>query len=213
MKRCSLLVKLALLICAAMTVVTATHTSLAYITAKSNTLHNSFRVEYLPPQDITVPVVIQKSMLNLSEDNVGPGGFDFHLINTNTGETLTATSSDDGRASMLLTFTADDVGKTYHYRLYELNSGREHVTYDDTVYDISITLVLNEMHEMSAQLKVNGQPVPEIAVDYENQYYVTHPLPDTGDHAPLLLWTVMLMISGTGLFVLVRKEAIFRRQS
>ena len=211
MKRCSLWVKLALLVCAAITVVSASHTSLAYITARSNILHNSFRVEYLPPQDISVPVMIQKSMVNLTEEEVGPDGFEFHLVNADTGATATAKSADNGLATMYLSFTADDVGKTYRYRLYELNTGRENVTYDDTVYDISIRLVLNEMHEMTAVLTVNGQPVTEIIVEYENQYYVTTPLPDTGDHAHLMLWTVMLVVSGAGLVLLGKNRTIFRR--
>ena len=107
MKRCGTLMKLALLVCAAIAVVTATYTSLAYITARSNKLHNSFRVEYLPPQDICVPVTIQKSVVNLSEAGIGPGGFDFQLINEETGETAAATSSDDGLAVIELTFGAE----------------------------------------------------------------------------------------------------------
>lgn len=211
MKRCRLWIKLALLVCAAITVVSASHTSLAYITANSNTLHNSFRVVYLPPQDISVPVRIQKSMVNLSEDEVGPGGFEFHLVNSDTGAATVATSSDDGWATMQLTFTAEDVDKTYRYRLYELNAGRENVTYDETVYDISIQLLLNEDHEMYAVLTMNGTPVTEIVAQYENQYYVAVVPPDTGDNNHPLLWLVMLILSGTGLIVMGKKRTVFWR--
>ena len=211
MKRCSLWLKLALLICAAITVVSASHTSLAYITAGSNTLLNSFRAVYLPPQDISVPVTIRKSMLNLTEEGIGPGGFEFSLINADTGAAVTAVSAENGFATINLTFTADDAGKTYRYRLCELNTGRENVIYDNTVYDIIIRLVYNEIHELSALLTVNGQPVTEIIAEYENQYYIPTPLPDTGDHANPLLWAVMLAVSGTGLALLNKKETIFRR--
>ena len=211
MKRTGLWIKLALLVCVAVAIVSAPPSSLAYMAASSNTLHNTFRVVYLPPQDIIVPVRIQKSMVNLSDEEIGPGGFDFHLVNADTQETIVATSADDGSASMNLTFTADDVGKTYHYRLYELNTGRENITYDETVYDISISLVLNERYEMSAVLALNDAPVTEIVAEYENKYYVPVPLPDTGDPARLMLWTAMLILSGAGLIVMKRSKNIFRR--
>lgn len=212
MKRRSLRIKLALLLCAAITIVSAATPSLAYIAARSNTLRNSFRVEYLPPQDIQVPVMIQKSMINLSDEDVGPGGFAFRLTNTDTGESKVALTSAEGWATMYLPFTAEDVGKTYYYRLNELNNKRENVIYDETVYDISITLLLNEMHEMSAELTLDGQPVAEIVAEYENKYYVPIPLPDTGDQAHPLLWMAMLILSITGLIILRKNRTIFRRQ-
>lgn len=211
MKRCGLLFKVAMLLCVAITIVSAPPSSLAYITANSNTVHNSFRVVYLPPQDISVPIRIQKTMVNLSEDDVGPGGFEFHLVNPDTGVTTVATSAADGWATMQLTFTANDVGKTYRYRLYELNAGRENVTYDETVYDISIQLLLNEDHEMYAVLTMNGTPVTEIVAQYENQYDVAVVPPDTGDHNHPLLWLVMLILSGTGLIVMGKKRTVFWR--
>lgn len=211
MKRCGLFIKLALLFCAAISIVSALPASLAYMTASSNTVHNAFRVVYLPPQDISVPVRIHKTMLDLSEEEIGPEGFEFYLVDKDTGETAAATSGDDGWAVIDLTFTAEDVGKTYNYLLYERNTGREHVIYDDTVYHISITLTLSESHEMTAQLMVDNQPVTEIAAEYENQYDVSGPLPDTGDHARLLLWTAMLILSGAGLVVLRKNSTVFRR--
>lgn len=208
MKRCGLLLKLAMLVCVAITIVSAPPSSLAYIAANSNTVHNSFRVVYLPPQDISVPVKIQKSIANLSKKEIGPGGFDFDLLNVNTGEVTTATTSEDGRAVIYLPFAAEDVGKTYRYRLYELNTGREHVTYDETVYDISITLVLNDMHEISADIVMDGRPVTEIAAEFTNKYYVPVPLPDTGDPNHPVLWTAMLILSGAGLAIIGKKRRI-----
>lgn len=211
MKRCSLWIKLAMLFCAAVAVVSAPPSSLAYITANSNTLRNAFPVVYLPPQDISIPVRIQKSMINLSTKEIGPGGFEFQLLNVDTDEIAVVTTSDDGLATMYLPFTADDVGRTCRYRLYELNDGRRHVVYDETVYDISITLVLNEMHEMSAELTMDGKPVTEIVAEFTNEYYVPVPLPDTGDHARPMLWLAMLILSGMGLIMLRKERTVFRR--
>lgn len=206
MKRCGLWIKLALLFCVAVTVVFAPPFSLAYITARSNTLHNTFRVVYQEPQDISVPIVIQKSVVNLCEREIGPGGFKFELVNTETGAAASASSAKDGTAEFNMGFTSADLGKTYHYKLYEVNTAREYVAYDETVYDISIKLVLNEMHEMSAELTLNGVPVMNIIVGFENQYYDPTPLPDTGDPNHPLLWTAMLMISAAGLIVIKKKE-------
>ena len=211
MKRSIPWIKLILLVCVAVTIVSAPPSSLAYMAASSNTLHNAFRVVYLPPQDIAVPVRIQKTMLNLSNEEIGPGGFEFYLINTETGEALSAVSDDNGSTAIYLIFTADDAGKTYRYRLYELNTGRTNVTYDETVYDIDITLSLNEVHELSAELTVNGSHVTEIVAVYENKYYVPIALPDTGDPARPVLWLAMLILSGTGLIMIKRNRTVFRR--
>lgn len=205
MKRTGLWIKLALLLCVAVTVVFAPSSSLAYITANSNTLRNSFRVVYLPPQDISVPLTIHKTMVNLSSREIGPGGFEFQLLNVNTQETVSAISSGDGLAVIHLPFTAEDVGRIQHYRLYEVNTGLENVTYDDTVYTISLTPVLNEAHELTVEMTMNGVPVSQIVAKFENKYCVPIPLPDTGDHARLALWLAMLVGSGAGLIVMRRK--------
>lgn len=211
MKLCSLLIKLALLFCVGITIVSAPPSSLAYIAASSNTLHNSFRVVYLPPQDISVPVRIHKTMINLSDEEIGPGGFEFQMLNVDTGEVAAAISGDDGWATMYLPFTAEDVGKTCHYRLYELHTGLENVTYDERAYDISITPVLNGMHEMSAEITVDGVPVTEIAAEFENKYFVPVSLPETGDPNHPLLWTAMLILSSAGLVMAGKKRRSFRR--
>lgn len=213
MKRTGLLVKLTMLLCAAITIVFALPTSLAYMTARSNTLHNAFRVVYQPAQDVCIPIQIQKTVVNLSGEEVGPGGFEFVLIDTDTGvTTAAATSSEDGRAAMNLTFTAEDADKNFHYRLYEVDTGRENVVYDDAVYEIEIALSLDENHEICAGLSLNGAEVEEIAAEFENQYYVAVIPPDTGDPNHPLLWLAMLMLSAAGLIAMGGKRAVLRRK-
>jgi len=211
MKRYSLWIKLAMLFCVTVTVVFAPPSSLAYIAANSNTVHNSFRVEYLPPQDICVPVMIKKSIVNLSDEEIGAGGFDFCLANVDTGEAIVAESAADGRAAIYLTFTADDVGKTYRYRLNELNTGCENMIYDDKVYNLSIQITLNEIHELSAELRMDGSLTAEIAAEFVNKYYVPAALPDTGDPAQPMVWLAMLLISGSALAMMMKKRIDFRR--
>lgn len=202
------LVMLALLLCVA-AIATALPSTIAYIAGQSNTVHNTFRVEYLPPQDVMVPVRIHKTVLCTGTGTISPEGFSFILENLDTGDIIPVTTLADGCGSTTLTFTADDVGKTYHYRLYERNDNRMHVVYDTTVYDISVSLQLNAQHEMSTILTVNGEPVTELAVSFVNRYNVSD-VPNTGDQSYPLLWLILLILSCAGL-VICRKECILRR--
>ena len=187
----------AVLLCAVVTGAAMMPSTLAYMATRSNSVSNDFRVVYLPPEDITVPVQVTKTVQCIGEDTIGPEGFFFRLENLTTGEELTMTAGADGLASRELAFTADDVDKTYQYRLREINGGREYVTYDESVYEINITLVLVE-HEMVAQITVNGETVTEIAAEFENLYSPVQ-IPDTGDHDEPLMWLALLMISGAAL--------------
>lgn len=198
---------LAVLLCIVTAAAIVLPTSLAYIAAHSNTLHNTFRVEYLPPADILVPVSVHKTVLCMGDEEISPGGFSFRLMNLNTGEITAMTTFTDGWATVELPFTAEDVGQTYQFRLYELDTDRPFVTFDETIYDISISLVLNEVHEMSAELTMNGAPVTDIVAEFVNLYEPVE-IPDTGDHQQPLLWLALLGISGTALALLIRKTML-----
>lgn len=210
MKRLRLWKMLALLLSVTVMVAGALSFTLAYVIAQSNTLHNTFRVEYATPEAIIVPVRVHKTVVCVGQgDAVTPGGFNFLLTNLNTGEITSLTTSAEGYAAVALTFTADDVGQTYAYRLAEVNDGRENVTYDQTVYDIRIALSTNPYNQMTADLHVNGAPVTKINAEFENLY--THAdIPDTGDNNQPLLWLTLLLLSGTGL-LMSKKMSMFRR--
>lgn len=207
MKNRRWLLALALLLCAVTMVASALPGTVAYIADRSNTVKNTFRIEYLPPQDIAVPVRVHKTVECIGEEAIGPAGFSFRLENVDSGERVTLSSQVDGWATANLVFTAEDVGKTYHYRLYELNGGREYVTYDETVYEISISLQLDEQHEMAAVLTVDGKAVSEISAEFVNLYQMME-IPDTGDHAQPLMWLSMLLVSSIGLALLYMRKAI-----
>lgn len=210
MKNRRLWLMLTLLLCAVTMVAAALPSTVAYIADRANTVRNTFRVEYLPPQDITVPVRVHKTVMCLGEEEIGPEGFSFRMENTQTGRAVALTAGADGYAQAELTFTAEDVGKTYNYRLYELNAGREYVTYDETVYEISISLQLDEQHEMEAVITMDGEAVSEIAAEFVNLYQMME-IPDTGDHDQPLAWLAMLLVSSIGLALLYMRKAIGRR--
>lgn len=210
MKNRKWLLALALLLCTVTVVASALPGTVAYIVGQANTVRNTFRVEYLPPTDISVPVRVHKTVECWGKETISPAGFVFLLENIDTGERMTLTSRMDGWAAASLTFTADDVGKTYRYRLLEMNDGREFVTYDETVYDMTIALRLDEQHEMFAIVVMAGEVVPEVTAEFVNLYQAMD-IPDTGDDAQPLLWLAMLIISGAGLAILRRNERRFRR--
>lgn len=201
---------MALLLCGAVIAATALPSTVAYIADSSNTVHNTFRVEYLPPKDITVPLRVHKTVECMGEERIGPAGFSFLLENMDTGETVTLTSQVDGWATTNLAFTADDVGKTYRYHLLEISGGREFVTYDDRVYDITVALRLNERHEMYALLTMDGIETDRLTAEFMNLYQVMA-IPDTGDSAQPILWLAMLIISVAGLITLRRDARSTRR--
>ena len=209
MKNRKWLLALALLLCIAAAAAAAMPTTVSYFVDRSNTIKNTFRVEYLPPSDITVPVRVHKTVLSMGNESISPAGFCFHLENLDTGDVIPMTTLANGETTASLIFTADDISKTYNYRLYEYNDGRNNVIYDETVYSISITLQLNDQHEMSAALAINGEATAEIVAEFVNTYHKMD-IPVTRDYAHPLLWLVLLLFSGTGL-VLCRREHIFRR--
>lgn len=209
MKNRKWLVALALLLCC-IAAAAVMPTTVAYIADRANTVRNSFRVEYLPPQDVAVPVRVHKTVLCLGEEEIGPEGFAFKLENLDTGAVATMTAATDGSCSRMLTFTAADAGKTYHYRLCEINAGREGVAYDETVYSITVSLQLDEQHEMYAVLTVDDVPVEAITAEFVN-YYGMKELPDTGDQDRPMLWLTLLVLSAAGLMLLRRNECNLRR--
>ncbi len=144
---------------------------------KKGTTQNTdivFNNIYTPrPEDITVDITVNKTVLNLGSQKIGPEGFEFILENTATGEKLTYKTDTAGTALFTLQFTEDDIGNTYTYKLYEVNNGRAHVTYSDRVYDVTIAISLNANNELVATVKMDGSAVSEAVASFENKYDYT----------------------------------------
>lgn len=201
---------LALLLCAVTAAAIAIPSTLAYIAARSNTVHNAFRVDYVPPEEVSVQVNVHKTVQFMGSQTIGPGGFSFRLLNLQTNEATAMTTFADGTASLTLPFTAADVGQTYYYRLYEVDTGRENVLYDTTMYDIAITLGVNDYNQMTATIVMNNEAVTDIVAEFVNLYTVVD-IPPTSDPAQPVLWLALLVFSLTGLVLLGRKSCFLRR--
>lgn len=122
------------------------------------------------PDDIKVDINVEKVMKNEGAGEIGPEGFNFTLVKDSTKETLTETSDKDGNAVFDLTFTKDDIGKTYIYELSEVNDGEEYVTYSDAIYQIKISIELNDDNELVPTITCDDKVVKNVDVKFENIY-------------------------------------------
>ncbi len=154
----------------------------------------SFTNTFVPnPDDINLDVNIEKTVNNIGYEDIGPEGFKFLLKNSTDGSEMTVTSDENGKGSFTLTFTKDDVGKTFNYTLAELDEGMEGVTYDTTVYSIDITVGMDEEYNLYTTCEIDGDEATAILLKFENTYEPY--IPDTGDESNNLAWVLMLIAS------------------
>lgn len=67
------------------------------------------------------------------------GQFTFQLTDAETGEVVqTAPNAKDGSVTFLLPYTADDAGKTFTYKVSEVDDGQAGVTYDGSSYTVTV---------------------------------------------------------------------------
>ena len=160
------------------------------------------------PEDITVDIGVAKTVVNKGSEKIGPDGFEFVLEDTATNEKRNVKSDIDGNAKFTLGYTEDGIGKTYTYKLTEVNDGRANVSYSTAEYTITVAIELNANNELVATLTKNGKNVTEVVAEFENVYDYTpvppnpeYPdSPQTGDTTNLHLWFALLFVSGGGLF-------------
>ena len=158
------------------------------------------------PADITVDIDIIKMVVNMGTDKIGPEDFEFLLKNlADSAPGITAKSDKDGKAKFTLTFTEDDIGKTYSYKLTEVDGGRANVTYSSAEYAITISITLDEeTNTLIATLTQNEAAVTEPIAEFENIYNANIPeSPHTGDNSNLAMWVALMFISGGALTLCV----------
>ncbi len=172
----------------------------------------SFANIYTPkPEDITVDFDVVKTVVNKGSEKIGPEGFEFLLNALADGVAdITVKADENGKAKFTLTFTEDDIGNTYTYKLTEVNGGKANVTYSDAEYTVTVAIELNENNELVATLTKNSENVTAVVAEFENIYdYTPTPttkpkpeypvIPQTGDNFNLLLWFALLFVSGGGI--------------
>ena len=171
-----------------------------------------FKNIYTPkPDNITLDIEGKKTVKNLGSEKIGPENFEFALELVG-GDKVKVKSDKDGAFKFSLEYDEEDIGKTYDYKLYEINDGRENVKYSDKVYNFSVRVTLNVGNEIVATILENGEEADEFKAEFENEYNFTPTpptppappkepeSPKTGDNFNINLWLALLFVGGAGFF-------------
>ncbi len=158
---------------------------------------------YTPkPDDITVDINIVKTVVNKGTETMSPEGFEFLLEDLENAENgLTVSSDADGKAKFTLSFTEEDIGRSFSYKLTEINGGVENVTYSTEEYTITVSVALDdESNTLKANVTVNNKATKEPVASFENIYDYTIPTtpdnPPTGEKYGIGMWVMLMIVSG-----------------
>ena len=98
------------------------------------------------------------------------GQFTFQLTDAETGEVVqTAPNAKDGSVTFLLPYTADDAGKTFIYKVSEVDDGQAGVTYDGSSHTVTVQVADDGYGQLVATVSSDE------ALAFTNRY-------DAGDH-------------------------------
>lgn len=161
----------------------------------------TFNNEFTPDKT-EVPITVDKTMMCLNtKANVGPENFGFVLENIDTGEKQTLKTDAQGKAVFNLEFTSNDIGKTFNYKISEINDGRANITYSTAVYNIQIKVELGTDNKLDADVIYEGVEVENFVAGFTNIYKDSRP-GATGDKNSPVLWMAMFVAGATILVVL-----------
>ncbi len=173
----------------------------------------AFKNVYTPkPEDIALDVSVNKTVKNIGSEELSPENFEFVLKGDGNKTEQKLKTDKDGKLVFSLNYTEDDIGKTYHYTVKEVNDKRENVKYSEIVYKLSVAITLGNDNTLQTALTVDEQAVEEMTLAFENVYDYTPKQtqppqdpdapesPKTGDNFNINLWLAILFVSGVGLF-------------
>jgi len=137
------------------------------------------------PAPVSVTITAEKKLTNHTKETMGVDGFTFLLTDGTTP--VTKVSGTDGLATFELTF---DKAGTYTYQLSEVKGDVEDMVYDETVYDITVTVTQDATTgALSATVSKTDNAV------FTNVYGTVEEPPKTADDFGLTRWTAMLAVS------------------
>jgi pilin isopeptide linkage protein len=128
------------------------------------------------------------------------GEFSFLLTNAN-GEVTTVTNDAEGNIAFTLRFTEAGV---YTYTMSEAAGDAAYIDYDETTYEIVVTVVDNGSGSLIVEsVTVNGAAAATDALEIVFQNIYAEPPAKTGDETNVALYMGMILVSITALAVLV----------
>ena len=144
------------------------------------------------PAPIQVEITAEKQVDNKTTLTMGKDGFSFLLTDGTTQ--ATKVSGEDGLAKFQLEYSAADVGKTYTYKLSEVKGSIDGMTYDEKVYEITVTI---SQDNVTGELKATVSKTDNAV--FTNIYAPVIPddpePPKTADHSDMIRWCGMLTVS------------------
>ncbi len=161
------------------------------------------------PQDLSLNITVNKLVQNIGAEAIGPQDFEF-LLEGPEGNATVKTDAQ-GLAVFGLTFTEEHVGQQFTYKLSEIHTGMEHVTYSDAEYTIVISISLSQDNCLVAKIVCNDVEVENAVAEFINVYDYTSGSADTGD-ADLNMWIAALFISGGAMAMIVALGAKKKEQ-
>ncbi len=155
------------------------------------------------PKETAAQITVEKELQNLCGKPMGLEGFRFQLTDA-AGNKTVMTSDADGLAKFVLTFGAEAVGKTYFYKLAEVDTEVKGVQYSNAEYEVKIAVikdaVTGELH--TAVTVTNDGKAYEGNPVFVN-YYDLDTTPETGDASRLMEMGLCMSISGVGLLAVL----------
>ena len=130
--------------------------------------------------------------------------FTFALYDSEGKELATAKNDADGNFSFSVDYTKTGV---YNYTVKEIKGNGKGITYDETVYDVTVTVTDDNKGKLTCDTQIKkGQDTAE-AIEFANVY--TEPAPQTGDNMNLTMWLIIAAVS----LVLILIIAVLKRKS
>lgn len=195
----------ALLLSLVAALMVAVPVTLAYVTVQTPSLINTFGAPDLPAGDAVVDVAVVKTVTSSGAETISPAGFQFLLKNTETGAQHLLTTDGNGHAAVRLAFYEEELGKTFRFTLQEVKGALEGVTYSEQVYELNVTLALDNARLLMPVCTLDGAAVTAVVASFENLYTPpVVPVPPTGDSMNLWLCVGLLLLCGAGLLALRR---------
>ena len=124
--------------------------------------------------------------------------FAFELKDKDSNVLQTVRNGLDGKIEFAA-IEFDKIG-VYTYTVTEVIGNDEDMTYDETVYTVTVTITDNGEGKLEASVTVSGDGV----IEFNNEYVPQ--TPQLGDESNMFIWYSAMLISVLGLAVLVLKK-------
>ena len=155
------------------------------------------------PKDTAAQITVEKDLQNLCGKPMGLDGFRFQLTDA-AGNKTEVVSDAEGLAKFTLTFTAADAGKTFVYKLTEVDTEVKDVQYSDAEYEVKIAVTKDAVTgELSTAVTVTCDGKAHQGNPVFVNYYDQDTTPETGDASVVAEMGLCMGISGAALLAVL----------